>query len=216
MLGTNQEYAKSYNLRIVLEAIRTNGPLSRADVARATRLTRQTISNIVDELLSQQLVSETGRQQGRRGTPATLLEFQPKAAYSIGFDLDQAHLTAVLMDLNGAVEVRYQERLNYPSPQESLEKMTHLTKQLLEQQNLPRSKICGVGIGVPGPMRMLDSAKDQRQVINPHGFPGWENTPIAEHLAERLDLPVQLENNATAAAPPTNATTPAAPTTVSP
>lgn len=49
--GTNLEYAKAYNLRIVLETIRLHSPLPRAEVARRTALTPQTISNIVTRLL---------------------------------------------------------------------------------------------------------------------------------------------------------------------
>ena len=50
--GTNLEQAKSHNRRVVIEAIRTNGALSRAPIARVTALSSQTVSNIVEELES--------------------------------------------------------------------------------------------------------------------------------------------------------------------
>ena len=48
--GTNLELAKSHNRRVVIEAVRLNGALSRAEIARLTALSSQTISNIVAEL----------------------------------------------------------------------------------------------------------------------------------------------------------------------
>ena len=71
LTGTNLVYTKKYNLRIVHEVIRVHGPLSRADVARHTQLSVQTVSNLVKELLELRLVQEGGRRSEGRGAPST-------------------------------------------------------------------------------------------------------------------------------------------------
>ncbi len=48
--GTNHEGTSAHNRRVMIDALRVNGALSRADLARATRLTKQTVSNIIEEL----------------------------------------------------------------------------------------------------------------------------------------------------------------------
>jgi DNA-binding Lrp family transcriptional regulator len=57
LTGTNLVYTKRYNLRIVQEVIRLFGPLSRADIARRTELTGQTVSNLVRELIAAGIVA---------------------------------------------------------------------------------------------------------------------------------------------------------------
>src|SRR5690606_23465247 len=72
--GTNLEHARVHNLRTVLEMARLYGPISRADTARRTGLTAQTVSNLVSVLLEQGLLLEVGHRQCPRGRSSTLLE----------------------------------------------------------------------------------------------------------------------------------------------
>jgi len=81
--GTNLQYAKSYNIRIVLESIRLYGPVSRIDLARRTNLTAQTVTNIRRELLKAGLIYEAQRSQEGRGAPSILLQLNPDGAFSI-------------------------------------------------------------------------------------------------------------------------------------
>ena len=53
LTGTNPLYTKQYNLRIVHEVIRLHGPLTRAEIARETELTVQTVGNLTKELIAQ-------------------------------------------------------------------------------------------------------------------------------------------------------------------
>ena len=198
LTGTNLVYTKQYNLRIVLEVIRVFGPLSRADVARHTELTGQTISNLVRELLAHGLVYEVARRSEGRGAPSTTLAIDPNGSYSIGLDLDRDHLTGVIVDLAGVVRQRIHVELDFPTPADALELMTCTVEQLIERQSVNRSRIAGVGVGVPGPMHQAPSGNGY--LVNPKSFPGWHDIPLATWLHDRLGLPIFLENNATAAA----------------
>lgn len=199
LVGTNLKYTKAYNVRIVLETIRRFGPLSRAEVARRTELTAQTVSNITRELLETDLVRETERLREGRGAPATLLALNADGAFSIGLDLDKDHLTGVLVDFVGTVRERIHYELNFPSPDEAMDLLAETTQELIRRQELTTDDIWGVGVGLPGP---LGISKDSvvTNVVNPKAFPGWKNVPVADLLSERLQLPLYIENNATAAA----------------
>jgi predicted NBD/HSP70 family sugar kinase len=194
--GTNLEHARVHNLRTVLEMVRLNGPISRADAARRTGLTAQTVSNLVTVLLDQGLVLESGHHQGPRGRSSTLLEVNPGGAYSIGLDLDRGHLTSLLVDLSGTVRARSHRELSFPGPSPALELMTRAVDELAS--TVERERIWGVGVGFPGPLRIGQGVVDN--IINPEGFPGWENVSMRERLSERIEFAVFLENNATAAA----------------
>lgn len=194
--GTNLEHARVHNLRTVLEMVRLYGPISRADTARRTGLTAQTVSNLVTVLLEQGLLHESGYHQGPRGRSSTLLEVNPGGAYSIGLDLDRGHLTSLLVDLSGTVRGRSHLELSFPGPIPALELMTRAVEELAS--TVDRDRIWGVGVGFPGPLRIGQGVVDN--IINPEGFPGWENVSMREQLSGRIEFAVFLENNATAAA----------------
>lgn len=198
-IGTNLKYTKAYNYRTVLETIRLHGPLSRADVARSTALTAQTVSNIVKELIGADLVAEGEKRQEGRGAPSTTLLVNPDSAFSVGLDLDRDHLTGVLVDFSGAMRRRLHVELDFPTPDEALGLMAETTERLLAQQGAPRESILGVGVGFPGPLD-ISRGSVVTNVVNPRRFPGWENVAVVDTLHERLALPIMLENNATAAA----------------
>ena len=199
LIGTNLTYTKEYNLRIVHETIRLHGPLSRADIARRTELTVQTVSNLVRQLVDLNLVREDGRRQEGRGAPSVTLSLNANGGFAVGLDLDRDHLTGVLVDLTGQVRQRVGMDLHFPSPEDALDKLTRVVHELVERHNLAMDQLWGVGIGIPGPMHQDPDGRDT-YVMNPKAFPGWHNVPIADALKERLNLPVFIENNASAAA----------------
>ena len=198
LTGTNLVYTKRYNLRIVHEVIRLHGPLSRADVARHTQLSVQTVSNLVKELLGLRLLQEGGRKSEGRGAPSTELTINPDGAFAIGLDLDRDHLTGVLVDLAGRVRHRMHLDIETPSPEEVLESMCTMVETMASRQGLQLDELAGLGVGVPGPMRR-DEARTG-YLVNPKAFPGWHDVPLASWLRTRLQMPVYLENNALAAA----------------
>ncbi len=199
LVGTNLEYTKLYNYRIVLETIRLRGPVSRAEIARLTELTAQTITNITRKLAEVNLIQDAHKQREGRGAPSTLLTLNPEGAFAVGLDLDKDHLTGVLMDFVGRVRQRMHYDLNFPLPEEAIELLEKTARELIRREGLDLKVLSGVGVGLPGP---LDIKKDHSvsNFVNPSAFPGWKNVPVAEILSRRLELPVFLENNATAAA----------------
>lgn len=199
LTGTNLEFTKDHNYRTVLETVRVYGPLSRADIARRTSLTAQTVSNIVKKLTGGGLIREADKQQNGRGAPAITLEINPHGAYSIGLDLDRDHVTGLLVDLTGTVRQRRHKILSFPGPNDALDLMESICQSLVEGEDLTVNDVSGVGIGFPGPIEVRRGDGGTR-VVNPTAFPKWENVPVVDLLTECLGLPIYLENNATAAA----------------
>lgn len=198
LTGTNLVYTKRYNLRIVHEVIRLFGPLSRADIARRTELTGQTVSNLVKELIAAGVIYEVERRREGRGAPATTLAINPDGAFAIGLDLDRDHLTGVMVDLVGSVRQRVHLEIDFPTPEQALELMIEMAETMIERQGLEPRGVSGLGVGVPGPMHPAEGGNGY--VVSPKAFPGWQNVPLADWLGERLGMPILLENNATAAA----------------
>lgn len=198
LTGTNLVYTKQFNLRIVHEVIRLFGPLSRADIARHTQLTGQTVSNLAKELIELGLIYEAERRKERRGAPSTSLAINPDGAFSIGLDLDRDHLTGVLVALDGRARQRVHLDFDSPTPEQALDFMIETVETLISREQLAREQVWGLGVGVPGPMRLAE--KGGGYLVNPKALTGWHEVPLADWLRQRVGLPVFLENNATAAA----------------
>ena len=193
--GTNLEQAKSHNRRVVIEAIRTNGPMSRAAIARITALTTQTVSNIVEELARSHLLIPMEAQRIARGQPIIPYTINPNGAYSIGLELGRQRAAGVLTDLSGSVRARIERHVDKPGPTEAMPVLADIVRDLLEAFSFDRDRLLGAGIALPG--RYADGGVTS---LSPLNLPGWQDFPVARELQRYIKVPVIVENDATAAA----------------
>ena len=118
--GTNQEFGRPYNRRIVLEAIRLHGPVERAEIARRVGLTVQTVANITHELEAQGFIKGSRSEPRGRGSPATSLAINPSGAHAIGVHVTPRGLEAALVDLAGSIIAREHRALERPGPDQTM------------------------------------------------------------------------------------------------
>ncbi|MBY5360341.1 ROK family transcriptional regulator [Rhizobium leguminosarum] len=193
--GTNLEQAKSHNRRVVIEAVRTNGPLSRAAIARMTALTAQTVSNIVEELERSHILVPSEAQKLARGQPIIPYTINPGGAYSIGLELSRQRASGVLTDLSGAVCARIERHVEHPDPQRAMPALQSIVEDLQQAFAFDRNRLLGVGMALPG--RYADGGTTS---LSPLNLPGWQGFPVGHELEQRVKVPVLVENDATAAA----------------
>lgn len=193
--GTNLEFARSHNRRVVMEAIRLHGRLTRADIARLTALTPQTISNITGELQGLGFLTPLEPEKGQRGQPATPFVINADGAYSIGLQIDQRTMIGVMVDLSGRVRARRAVPVDRPTPAQALPLIRDLVEHLQDESAVDRQRVLGVGLAVPGPFGV-----EGLSAVGPTTLPGWQDLSIARQVHAVLRLPVLMENDATAAA----------------
>ena len=193
--GSNIEQTRSYNRRVVLEAVRTGGPLSRADIARLTRLAPQTVSNIAKELQQAGLLRERVRHRAARGQPPKELEINPAGGYTVGLELDHQHLTGVLVNLTGEVLEEAETTLPLATPAMALPAMVSMVDGLIRARRLSRRRVLGVGAVMPGPFNVEGLTS-----VGPTTLPDWGGFDLPPALTAALKLPAFVENDATAAA----------------
>ncbi len=194
--GTNLPRMGDFNQSVILEAIRRSGAgLSRIELADATGLSAQTVTNITRRLLDDGLIAEAGRTINGPGKPRVTLRLVAESRFSIGVHLDPTVITFVLLDLSGAVVRRRVARTPATEPHRIVEAMAEAIDALIAEAGIARTSIAGVGVAAPGP---LDAAKGT--VIDPPKLAGWHRVPLRQVLAEATGLPVILEKDTTAAA----------------
>lgn len=193
--GSNIEQTRSYNRRVVLEAVRTGGPMSRADIARLTCLAPQTVSNIAKELQTTGFLRERVRRRASRGQPPKELEINPSGGYTVGLQLDHHQLTGVLVNLTGDVLEQTTKAYACASPGVAIPAMVEMINKLVRARRITRRRVLGVGSVMPGPFDVQGLTS-----VGPTTLPGWEGVNLPAELAKRLNLPAFVENDATAAA----------------
>lgn len=191
--GTNLEHASAYNRRLVLEAVRTRGPISRAELARLTALSAQTVCNIAEELAALGLLQARRRRRAARGQPPVDLAINPDGGYTIGLHVGRAGLAAVLVDLGGAVRRRRSAQLPRLTVDALVPRLAGAVSALVAAERGVRGRVLGIGVSMPGPFDVAAARPDA-----PAAAIARED--FRTRLAASVGLPVLIENDATAAA----------------
>ncbi|UNX56457.1 ROK family protein [Georgenia sp. TF02-10] len=184
--------ARSHNRALVLQTLHTVvDPLSRADLARSTGLTRVTVSDLVAELLAEDLLLEIGvRTDVRPGKPATLLQINPDAYHVLGVDLSPfGAFRAAVVDLHGRIRSRHEVPTEGATGEAAVAVLDRLLTEALDAVRAP---LLGIGVGTPG---IVDAAGTVRSAPNLR----WTDLPLGERLAARFPGPVLVANDANAA-----------------
>jgi predicted NBD/HSP70 family sugar kinase len=184
--------ARGHNRSLVLQSLYSDGPQSRADLARVTALTPVTIGALIGDLLSEGLAVELGtRTASRVGKPATLVGFDPTSAHIVSIDLspDQRVRGAVL-DLNGNILRSTEVDRVGKTGAAAIELVTRLAVRLVAEAERP---VLGVGIGSPGVVDSFGTILDAPNL-------GWSGVPLEAKLNVAVGRPVHVANDADAAA----------------
>lgn len=186
-----RQQTKEHNTRLVLKTIYNQDGISRAEIARATRLTKTTVSNIVADLILEGLVEETGYGSSDGGKPPILLSVLDEARYFIGIDLANSEFRGATVDLRGDIVNRFSLSVSKHDGDAALELVHTLIKKLLAASD---KSIRGIGIGTPGLMDPKNGVI--RQAVNLD----WRDLPLRRLLEERYNLPCYIANDCQAAA----------------
>ncbi|WP_322409706.1 ROK family transcriptional regulator [Microbacterium invictum] len=184
------EQARQHNRSLVLQTLFHGGAMSRADLARETRLTRVTISDLVSELIADGLLAEFGtREAAGPGKPAILVDLDRAGHRIVGLDLSgsETFLGAVLT-LDGEIVARHEVPVP-PAVSEVVDTAVALARALVADAHAP---VLGVGVGTPGVV-------DEHGVILAAPNFGWVGFDLERALTDALGLPVLVANDANAA-----------------
>lgn len=175
-----------------------NGQLSRADLARATALTKQAVSNIIEDLERDGLVASLAAVRKGRGQPSTPYRLVPEGAFAIGLQIDRHVTRTIAVDLVGAVLARGEANLPAGGPDEGTETILSLIdktrRELAEVAPQSKDRLVGLGVAMPGPFGIDTDPAD------PWMMALWQRFPLAETLALGTGLDVRLQNDSAAAA----------------
>jgi predicted NBD/HSP70 family sugar kinase len=185
------QLTKQHNRDLVLKTIFENETISRAEIARITKLTRTTVSDVVAGLLSEGLVKEVGFSSSIGGKPSILLSLEADSRYLIGLNLAQNKFIGAVVNLRGQIKETVELPVTDGDGEQALKSVYKILDKLMKTNWKP---LVGIGVGAPGLINTRQGIVVSAVNLN------WQDLPLAHLLHERYDLPVSVLNDSQATA----------------
>jgi predicted NBD/HSP70 family sugar kinase len=180
------------NRSVVLRPLFLEGPLNRVVLAELTGLSSASVTNVIGDLLDEDLVVEVGTQESDGGRPRVQLRVNPDFGAVIGVDVGETGIRVEGFDLS-MTEIAGAAVDAHPKEHDARTVVEHVAAavdELRAQFERDGRRILGVGVGVPG---VVEHDRD----VHVHAPSiGWRGVPLAQLLRARLDLPFFVENGA--------------------
>ncbi|OIK08416.1 ROK family transcriptional regulator [Bacillus sp. MUM 13] len=190
------EGMKLLNQSIVLNVIRLREPISRAEIAKITKLTPPTVGSLVNELIDQNLITEEQSNSSKAGgRRPIMLRINYSAHFIIGVYAAAEVISVILTTMNGSVIFEYRKEINkLPSKDQFMQMVKECIQHVLDETSAKRDLIIGIGFAMHG----LVDPEQGLAIFSPHLH--LENIPIKEILEKEFSLPVMVENDVRALA----------------
>jgi predicted NBD/HSP70 family sugar kinase len=197
--GSNQGGLRQFNERVVLQAIRLQGSCPKAEIARLTHLTAQTVQLIIARLEADELVRKLSPVRGKVGQPSVPMALNPDGAFSVGVKIGRRSMDMLLVDFTG--QVRERLSLDYPFPdpdtlfREIGSRLRHLRKSL---SSALRERVQGIGVAAPLSLGGWNALLG----VAPELAAKWHGIDLRERIAAlggAAGLPVQTVKDTAAA-----------------
>jgi len=189
---------KELNRRTVYTLLRTEGELSKAEIARRSGISAPTVMKIIDYFMASGVVEGAGDGNTALGRKPQMLRYVPGAVYAVGAEFDGLYLHIGLVDLAGTVGAQMTRRVDPDVRTFLARELAPAVRELLESAGIGVSRVVGLGLGVPGvvgPEPLTISFAPFVGVDSP-----LDLSPFIRALEKELGMPVTVENDANAAA----------------
>ncbi len=186
---------RAINERSVLEFVRQMGPVSRAQIARDSDLSKPTVSQALAALLEARLVREAGRSSGGRGPAAVLYELNPRAGWVVGLDVGRDFVRAAVANLSGEIVARRDERAKVRSQRTLISQIGEIAHGVAAEAGVRWKQVTFATVGSPG---VFDP--ETGHVALAHALPGWGRTGLVQAVQDELGTKVGFENDVNLAA----------------
>ena len=181
---------KSINRSLILNIIREKGPISRADIAKLTKLTPPTVSSFVKELLEAEIVIERNLGESSGGRKPTLLTLSEDMFHVIGMDVGSQNIKTILTSITGKVIKKSIVPLPAQTTNETLlSLMIDSVSSILDHTKIDEEKIVGIGVGMHGIVDVEEGSSVFAPNLN------LQDIPIKKVLEERFNMMVKVEND---------------------
>ncbi len=185
-------HIRKLNTKSIINIIREENTVTKSDIAKKINISQQAINNIVTELIRKNLVLEAGLRKSTKegGKRPVLLKFNENAGYIIGAMMGPKKIKGILANYNADIMVERFFKNNIKADHEEIiSSMIEMFERMIKEAGIEKSKILGIGIGVPG---IVDEKSGIIRLL-PY-MSNWENIKIAKIIKDRMGIDVYVSN----------------------
>ncbi len=195
-----EDYSEKEKRNIeILEILRRRGPISRPDISKEMGINVVTISNYIDDYIKRGLVYEKELDISEGGRRPALLELNSQSGYIIGVGLNLLNMVGLLVDMKGNIVTKTQIASPRSSVKDVTEAVLEIIREILRRSKAYVPAIKGIGVGIAGLVNKKDGSIHWPQRVD-HSYAYVSvDLPLREIIEKEFDLPVLIENDATAA-----------------
>ncbi|MDD2957503.1 MAG: ROK family transcriptional regulator [Lachnospiraceae bacterium] len=188
-MAYNKQMTALKNKRNVIDIIRLNSPINKAEIAKMAGLSIPSVMKITDELEEMKLICSLGRGESTGGKPPEMLTFVTNAFYLIGVDIGRSRVKVILMDMGAQIyERRYMTSTATENPESFLERVADLVEEIIANADIPKERLLGIGIGMPG----ILNPESGKIIFSPNFM--WKDVELLPVFRKRFAAPVLIEN----------------------
>lgn len=190
----SQTDLREKNLSTILYCLREEAPTSRANLASLTQLNKSTVSSLTEELLAAGVIEDVGLAESDGGRPGKLLALNAPQNLSIGVEFAANLVSVVVTNLVGEIQARCEAVVDHSEQEQMLQTAVTLINKMLSTVVAQNGRVLGIGVALPGVVDGING----RLVYSPNLQ--WRQVAIRQYFESHFDYPINIENNANAAA----------------
>src|SRR6267143_1714725 len=186
----NRDHMRDLNTSLVVNLVKGGGPISRAELARQSKLSPATISGIVARLMRMGVLSEMPIGPSKLGRPPVFLRLNERAGYVLGIKLTEHGLTTVITNLAAEVihSAESEARL-VGDPRAALAAIEEAVRNALAESGIKRKIVLGIGIGLSGVIDAGQGVCRYSHILH------WRDVALSDPLRRKLQIPVWVDND---------------------
>lgn len=188
---TDTTLLKEINKNKVFNCVREHGPLPRVEICDLTGISKPTVTRLIDQMIKEGLLRETGSVESERGRHPINIDLVADAKYCIGLNLSKNTLGAAVVDMKmNIIDKIMCDIKGIRTPKGLTETIIDKINELLDKTKIPRTKIIGIGAGLPG---LIDNEKG---VIKNYALENYlRDIPLVEIIEKEFGFHTEIDNN---------------------
>ena len=185
------------NAQSILKLLRETGACSRADLVRASGLSAPTVTNVVKDLLAENLIEPLGEGESSGGRPPDMIRFKAERGCLLGVEISAQSLRFLLTDLDGGEIDTHEFSLEKQktTPEAICGYIGDGLRLMLRRQKKTRDQLLALVVGVPAITNVQEGV-----VLSISTLEQWRSVPLRAMLKKVVDCLVIVENDTNLAA----------------
>lgn len=191
----NSQLVKTVNTSIVLDIVRKRRQISRAEIAKITKLNPSTVSNITAELIKLGILKEVGVGTSRKGRRPIQLSLNPDGPFVIGVEVTGDRIVALVMNTEAKIVAKVRTDINFNKVENLIiDKVIETIHEVIKKSGKSKNKIKAIGMGITG---LIDS-KTGIAKFSPNI--NWKDVPIKKIIEKEFEIQTFVDNDVKAMA----------------